>query len=447
MNHITRRTWLHASVWVAAILVGFAAVFYANIISFVQHHYFIWFQANSLLVAALSPLAFVLATYLVVQFAPEAKGSGIPQVLEAIESGKATTHRAQEDAELWDTPSVSIKTAGIKVLSSLVGILGGASIGREGPTVQIAASAFTWVGRKLHKKVPQINFRAFLVAGAGAGVAAAFNTPLAGITFAIEEIADGAFGPFRRTVMLAVIVSGIVAQAILGDYLYFGHIAFGKNTLLVIPQALLIGIVGGIFGGGFAKILAYPQLARLPQHWKARALVCGILCSIIGYYTHGDTAGSGYEVTKKSLEAATLTDASLFFPLLKLSTTILSYLSGMAGGIFSPSLSIGAGLGISIAKIAHFTNFQTCALMGMVAFFSGVVQAPLTAVIIVMEMTDEHILILPFMISAFLAHGVGKGIMPTPLYSFLAGRREDEHHDALHIPEAEVEKKKLYARN
>ena len=113
---------------------------------------------------------------------------------------------------------------------------------------------------------------------------------------------------------------------------------------------------------------------------------------------------------------------SVYFPILKLITTILSYLSGMAGGIFSPALSIGAGIGLTVAKVMHFENFRACALMGMVAFFSGAVQAPLTAVVIVMEMTDQHILILPFMIAAFLSHAIGKWMMPTPLYQFLAGR-------------------------
>lgn len=97
----------------------------------------------------------------------------------------------------------------------------------------------------------------------------------------------------------------------------------------------------------------------------------------------------------------------------------------MAGGIFSPCLSIGAGLGLSIAQLAHWESFKACALIGMVAFFSGVVQAPLTAVIIVMEMTDEHMLILPFMVAAFLAQGLGKWMMPIPLYSFLSGRKEE----------------------
>ncbi len=421
MHHIKSRTYQHASVWVGAIIVGLAAVLYARVVALAQEYYFHWFQSHSYFVSLYSPLAFVFATFLVRRFAPDAKGSGIPQVLQAIEVAK----ESPDSKDVWYTELVSIKTASIKVLSSIVGILGGASIGREGPTVQIASSGFAWVGRRLNKYVPHIDFQTYLIAGAASGVAAAFNTPLAGITFALEEIADGAFGPFRQTVMLAVIISGITAQALLGDYLYFGHPVFSKSNLMVIPEAFLIGIIGGLFGGAFAKLLAYPKLTRLPENWWPRALICGLLCALIGFLTHGDTIGSGYEVTRKTLESATPENASLLFPVYKLGTTVLSYLSGMAGGIFSPCLSIGAGLGVSIAKLAHFQNFQACALMGMVAFFAAVVQAPLTAVIIVMEMTDEHMLILPFMIAAFLAQGIGKWIMPAPLYSFLAGRHEE----------------------
>jgi H+/Cl- antiporter ClcA len=225
--------------------------------------------------------------------------------------------------------------------------------------------------------------------------------------------------------MLAVIIAGITAQALLGNYLYFGHPHVSVPNLLIAPEAIVIGLTGGVFGGAFARLLAFPGLTRLPKAWGLRALVCGILCAMIGLLTGGATAGSGYEVTAQALAAPGVENASVLFPFLKLATTVLSYLSGMAGGIFSPSLSIGAAFGISIAKLAHLPNFRACALLGMVAFFSGAVQAPLTAVIIVMEMTDEHILIIPFMIAAFIAHGIGKLLMPKPLYRYLAERHQE----------------------
>jgi H+/Cl- antiporter ClcA len=311
------------------------------------------------------------------------------------------------------------------VISSTIGILGGASIGREGPTVQIASSVFAAIAKKTRKYAPNIELPSYLTAGAAAGVAAAFNTPLAGLTFAIEEVIDGAFGSFRQAMMISVILSGITAQALLGNYLYFGHPSVSSPDLRVSYQALLIGISGGLLGGFFARALAFPNVVRLPRHWVLRAFVCGLVCSAIGWITHGTTSGSGYEATEAVLMGSSPETADLAFPIYKLVTTTLSYLSGMAGGLFSPSLSIGAGIGISIAKLLHFTNFRACALMGMVAFFSGVVQAPLTAVIIVTEMTDRHVLIIPFMVAAFVGQGSGRLIMPTPLYHFLAKRNEE----------------------
>ena len=402
--------------WIGAILVGLSAVLYARLTAVMQIWYSRWYVSHYYSLALLSPIAFLAATALVKKFAPEAKGSGIPQVLEAIHLKKSSSPKSGQRIDQL----TSIYTSAIKILSSALGILGGASIGREGPTVQIASSGFAWVGKRAQKWFPRLDAETFLVAGAAAGVAAAFNTPIAGITFAIEEIAEGAFGAARESVMLAVVISGITAQGLLGDYLYFGQPHILHPTVFILVQAVLIGLIGGVLGGGFAKLLAFPSLTRLPKKWWLRSLACGTLCTVIGLATKGATAGSGYEVTREALSAQSIDHINPYFPIWKFITTILSYLSGMAGGIFSPSLSIGAGLGLSAARLFHFQNFGACALIGMVAFFSGVVQAPLTAVIIVMEMTNEHILIIPFMVAAFIAHAIGKQFMPIPLYRFLA---------------------------
>jgi H+/Cl- antiporter ClcA len=411
-----KKTVLNSSIWISAGIIGLAAVLYARLIAGLQSIFFSYFHANPIFVSALSPVLFILATWLVRRFAPDAKGSGIPQVLCAIEG--ANSHDANKS---WNSPLVSLRTAGIKILSSCVGILGGASIGREGPTVQIAAAGFAWIGNKTRRFASGVDFKTFVVAGSAAGVAAAFNTPIAGITFAIEELGGGALVTVRQIVMLGIIISGVIAQGIGGNYLYFGQpTPIDVTSGLLLLEALGIGIAGGLLGGLFAKILANPKVTKLPTHWILRAFTAGGVCAAIGFFTRGDTAGSGYEVTRNILNGGTIENVSLFFPLLKLATTVLSYLSGMAGGIFSPSLSIGAGVGLSIAKLAGLVNFQACALLGMVAFFSGAVRAPLTAVIIVMEMTDEHKLVIPFMIAAYLAYSAGRRVMKEPLYHFLA---------------------------
>ena len=413
-----QRTYLQITIWSAAAVVGIAAALFARLIAFVQEFYFTLVHGHLYLVTIGTPLLFVAASLIVEKFGPEACGSGIPQVLEAIDHA----HESEVIEQPWLSSLVSLKTACVKVISSSVGILAGASIGREGPTVQIAASVFAWFGRITRRILPEADFQTFLTAGAAAGVAAAFNAPLAGITFAIEEITEGMLGQFREMIMLAVILSGIAAMALSGNYLYFGHPSVASSTAILVPETLILGIIGGITGGLFARLLAYPELVQLPSRpWK-KALYCGILCAAVGFFTGGSTAGSGYEITRTFLESASIDKWPVLFGLEKFFTSVLSYLSGMAGGIFSPCLSIGAGLGFSVAKLCHFANYKVCALLGMVAFFSGVIQAPLTAVIIIMEMTDEHILIIPFMIAAFLARRIGKGFMPVPLYRFLADK-------------------------
>ena len=156
----------------------FGGSVYARLVSITQGWFLRHFSEHPYIVATAAPFLFLFATVLVRKFAPDAKGSGIPQVLEAIEAGKNPTHAEQA----WRSPLVSIRTAVIKVLSSFVGILGGASIGREGPTVQIAASLFSSVGRVVRRYAPDVELPSYPTAGAAAGVAAAFNAPLAGIT-------------------------------------------------------------------------------------------------------------------------------------------------------------------------------------------------------------------------------------------------------------------------
>jgi H+/Cl- antiporter ClcA len=243
----------------------------------------------------------------------------------------------------------------------------------------------------------------------------------------LEEIAEATFSQFKRVVMLSVIVGGITAQALGGNYRYFGHPYIQEPSFPILPIAIIIGIGGGIFGGLFAKALSQP-FKILPRSWWLRALVCGLACSALCLLSHGDTAGSGYETTRKFMDNPEGTLPLLFFPE-KFVTTLFSYLSGMAGGIFSPCLSIGAGMGFTIGKISQIADLKACALIGMVAFFAGSVQAPLTAVVIIMEMTDQSMLIIPFMIAAFLAHGIGKLIMPTPLYRFLAFNMPNREKD------------------
>ena len=407
------KTLVQASFWSAAVIVGISSVVFEKLVHITQDLFQNLFEKHSILVCLATPVLFLASASLVRFFAPHAKGSGIPQALKAMMLSLGSHQTALR------TGLISLKTALVKVLSASLALLAGASVGREGPTVQISTAIFAWIGSRTKKVFPHVDFHSYIVAGSAAGVAAAFNTPLAGISFALEEMAEGSFAQIKQTVMVSVIVAGIAAQTLVGNYTYFGHPIIPEPDFQIVIPAIVIGVLGGLFGGLFAKIVSHPKLPTHRFKWWQVALTCGAIVAVINWLTDGTSAGSGYRITRDFMDSPDAT-MSWHYPVTKLLTTIFSFVSGMAGGIFSPSLAIGAGLGVSAAKIAAFASLKTCALLGMVAFFTGTVGAPLTAVIIVMEMTDVHPVIIPLMISAFVAHGVSRLIMPKSLYHLLA---------------------------
>lgn len=406
--------FVQLSFWLGAACVGVGAVYYARLVEAAQALFFALYRVHPYATLCGVPFAFASATALVVKLAPAARGSGIPQVMGAITECGAP-------GGLKTLSLVSLRTAFVKILSSCVGVFAGASIGREGPTVQLSASAFAAIGRLTQRYIPQIEMQSYLVAGAAGGVAAAFNTPIAGITFALEELAEDVFGQFKHFVLTTVIIAGICAQALAGNYLYFGRPSTVEATLGLVPATLLIGAAGGLFGGLLARLLAVVPFDFLPRHWLARSFACGLVCATLIWLTDGATAGSGYELTREFMDGR-VTSMPWYFAPAKLAATVFSYLSGMAGGIFAPSLSIGAGFGVSIGELLGLMSLKTCALIGMVAFFTGAVQAPITAIMIVVEMSDKHSLVMPLMAGALVANTVSKRVMPTPLYKQLAKR-------------------------
>ena len=376
----------------------------------------------------LAPVGILLATG-VTRFAPMASGSGIPQVLYAAILARKSVHHPLEDQLL------SIKTALVKALSTGIGFISGASIGIEGPMVQISAAVFTAVGRVMKKKFPRIDFQSYVVAGAGTGFAAVFNAPLGGITFALEEVVVGDFGRLRHLVLVAVIVSGLTAQALIGNESYFGSPLLGAYSSSLIRCALLIGILGGILGGLFGRIVTSDFLRAFGRRWWIRALFFGSLVGVIGYYYSGKAGGSNYSITREFFSTG-VASLPLSFPIAKLLATAFSALSGIGGGILAPSMSIGAWMGISAAKLAMFPNLKVCALLGMVAYFSGTFQIPITAVIVVMEITHQYDIIFPMMIAALCAFLIAKLIMPESLYHVLIHKNftHTETSDAIEIP-------------
>jgi H+/Cl- antiporter ClcA len=261
-----------------------------------------------------------------------------------------------------------------------------------------------------------------IIAGGAAGVAGAFNTPLAGVAFAIEELANAFEQRVALLVMTAILLAGIVSIGLAGDYVYFGTMSETLGLARILVIAPVAGILGGLSGGLFARLVlavTYNRrrylgpLAGRPVLW---ALLCGIAIALIGVSTQV-TWGTGYAEAKAAVEGA---PQSLWFGPGKFAATLLSTLAGLPGGIFSPSLATGAGVGNLLCLLFPHDPRGAVVLLGMTAYFTGVVRAPLTAVIIIVEATASRGMILPLFAAALIADASGRLVCRDKLYHALA---------------------------
>lgn len=362
-----------------------------------------------------TPLSTAAIVWLTLRFAPGAAGSGIPQVMAALEPGANGPARSL---------FVSLKLSIVKMALTAWGLLAGLSLGREGPSVQIAAGvmhhARRWIPKRAH-----VSEHSLLIAGGAAGIAAAFNTPLGGVMFAIEELAKKPEQRSNGLILAAIVLGGLMAVSVYGNASYFGVIrvdAFG--TALIFPGFLVI-VCTGIAGGLFSRLFI-ASLSGLSPDWFSRfrrispvkfAAGCGLGIAILGLVSHGETYGSGYAHTRAMLESNG--ERFSLYVLFKFAATWLTTWSGVPGGIFAPALAIGGALGNDIAQLTSYANAPTLIALGMAGFLAAVTQAPMTAFIIVMEMVDGHALVLSLMTSAMVASGISR-LISAPLYPTLA---------------------------
>lgn len=357
-----------------------------------------------------SPVILVLVVFLTRHVFPNTQGSGIPQAIAALRIPNATRRRAL----------LSLRIAFGKILLTLIGFAGGASIGREGPIVHIGASTMYSLGR-FTRFPPHYLRHGLIMAGGAAGIAAAFNTPIAGIVFAIEEMARFYEEKATGMLLLAVIIAGVVALGILGNYTYFGVTSASFTQARDWIAVPVCGVAGGVLGGIYSRLLIAGMRRLRPlfsKYWLLIALSCGLLIAIIGLVSHGATYGTGYEQARHVLAGDRNRD--LVFPFYKILANLVSYFSGIPGGLFSPSLAAGAGLGADLAPLVPFAPAATVVVLGMVSYFTGVVQTPLTAAVIVMEMVNDQAMILPILAAALIALGVSKLVCRQPVYWALA---------------------------
>ena len=396
--------------WGSAIFLGLIAALFALASHQTDEMYHQLYRDNPLIAYCLPPLGLTLIAWLTRRFFQGSEGSGIPQAIAAL---SMSSHSMRSKV-------LSLKVAFAKIFLTCLGLLSGASIGREGPTVHIGAS----IMYSLRKHMPHLRSRdmtrVLILAGGAAGISAAFNTPLAGIIFAIEEMSRSFEERKSGTLLIAVVLAGVTALAVLGNYTYLGHSTADIEFSSAWTAVLACGVVGGLLGGLFSSSLIFGtrQIASYLSAYPIRiAFFCGLILSLLGFLSNGQTFGTGY------LEAKNLVDGgevSLAFPFYKLLATVASYLSGIPGGIFAPSLSVGAGLGADIAQFMPDIPFSAIVMLGMVGYFTGVVQTPITAFVIVMEMTNSSSMLMPLMATALIAKSVSHLVCPTPIYQTLA---------------------------
>jgi H+/Cl- antiporter ClcA len=402
--------------WGAAAMVGVAAVAFAKLADIAQ------FALRRLVAASawwpwlLAPLGFAGIAWLTRRYFQGAEGSGIPQTIFALRPNSG------EQGRLFLRPQVVIG----RVALANLGLLCGGSIGREGPTVHVGAVIVHGIWRWLPHGRVEAQRRALVLAGGAAGVAAAFNTPLAGIVFAIEELSRSFEERASGTTLTAVILAGVIAIAMVGDYTYFGQPTVASELRAFTPGVLVVALACGLAGGLVSRI-SLAATRRLPgvlQRVRIErpvlfAGLCGVGVALIGALCGGLTYGTGYAEARSVLEA----NAHLpwgYAPARALAT-LLSYLSGIPAGLLAPSLSVGAGFGQFIADCLGQSSAVPFAILGMCGYLGGITQAPLTSLVIVMEMTAQHSMVLPLMVTAALATAVSKLVTP-PLYQTLADR-------------------------
>lgn len=410
-SFLSLRAWRTRLIfWASAVAVGVAASVFALGAEHANHAFRALVTRWPWAPVVLTPAGLALIAWATRRWFAGIEGSGIPQTMAAL--------------GMYDEAArgriLSLRAAAAKVALTLGGLLCGASIGREGPTVHVGAAILYSVRRLALPPRHEIE-RGLILAGGAAGVAAAFNTPLAGLIFAIEELSRSFEERTSGIILIAVIVAGLAALALQGNYTYFGR---ATATLGSAPAWLAVpvcGIVGGLLGGLFSRALV-TGVRRMPAALRARpvllAALAGLGLAAVGLLSGHTAWGTGYEEARRLVNGEGPADPA--FPFWKMLATLLSYFSGIPGGFFAPSLAAGAGLGANMASWFPGVPAAAIVILGMAGYFTGVVQTPITAFVIIMEMTAGTAMLLPLMTTAFIAYGTSRLVCPEPVYRALA---------------------------
>jgi chloride channel protein, CIC family len=361
--------------------------------------------------------------YLLFRYFPDARGSGVPQTKAALYA------RAGR---------ITLRTVVGKFFCTSATLASGIPLGREGPSVQVGAGIASVLGRRLGLR-PE-NVKALLPVGAAAAIAAAFNTPLAAVLFALEEIVGDLHAPVLGAVVLASATSWVALRLLLGNNPLFKVPQYQLVHPLELAIYAVLGVAGGLVSVTFTKLLLgmRERFLRLPKRtlWF-QPLAGGLLVGVMGWFVP-QVLGVGYGYVGDVLNGRMALNLMLLLVVLKLLAVTTSYASGNAGGIFGPALFIGATLGGTVGTLAHHllpsytAGPGAYALVGMGAVFAGIVRAPMTSVVMIFEMTQDYSVIVPLMISNLVSLFISSRLQRQPIYEALAVQ------DGIHLPAPET---------
>ena len=405
--------------FVVGLLTGLVAVAFRGLLDFAENwrdnlfdlgHQFWWGLPISVLICALTA---GIGVALVPLFAPEASGSGIPHL-------KSVLHRLR--------PLRWRRVLPVKFGAGFLAIGAGLTLGREGPTVQMGGAIGQMVSEKMGATARER--QNLIAAGAGAGLAAAFNAPLAGLVFVLEEVQrDFAPGVFA-VAFVACVTGDVVSRLILGQLPVFHTPQFAQPPLTSVPLWIVLGVLCGGLGVVFNRaLLGTLKWFTRARSWKPGAIgaLVGGALAVVGFYFPG-TAGSGHLLVERTLAAHVPLAELPFLFIARLAMTMTSYATGAAGGIFAPLLVLGAQIGLAVGEIGHqfmpdaAPNPATFAVVGMAAYFTAIVRAPLTGLVLIVEMTGNYNLMLPLLIACFTAYVVADALGDAPIYEALLKR-------------------------
>ncbi|HTY99329.1 MAG TPA: chloride channel protein [Rhodocyclaceae bacterium] len=396
------------TLWLAAAIAGLLVVGFAKLADLALAAFFALVAGKPWLPFLLAPAIGMATVWLTRRYVPACQGSGIPQVIAAT---RDVAHGHAVEA------LVSVRIACGKILLGALALVGGFSAGREGPSVQVAAS----IMHAAHRYLPHsraLRPQDLILAGGAAGIAAAFNAPLAGIVFAVEELSRRLESRTSGVLMITVILAGLVAIALMGNYNYFGHLKADGTLRTLAGPVLFCGALCGVLGGAFSRLLLWPQKSPGFFAWRWRrahpirfAGVCGLVVALIGWLCDGTSYGSGYAITSHIVTGEV--HVPWYTAISRYAATLVSYYSAIPGGLFAPSLAVGGALGSTIADfLGGGAEVVPVVCLCMAGFLAAVTQSPITSAIIVMEMIDGHGLVISLMAVALIAKAISARMGP-----------------------------------